>query len=416
MVNGAVRGARHSGVMQPFLPYGRQSIDEDDIAAVVEAMRSDYLAHGPRVVVFEQAFAARVGAKEAVACSSGTAALHLALLALDVGPGDVCVVPAMTFLSTATAALMCGAQVRFADVHPHSGLMTPETLAEAMAAGPKGSSCVKAVLPVHLGGRLCEMESIALIARAVGASIVEDACHAVGGTDAYGHPVGACPSSDAACFSFHPVKTLAAGEGGMATLNDPERAARMRRLRNHGVTHDPTMMSEAVSFDADGARNPWSYEQVELGFNYRMDEMSAALGASQLKKLDQFVARRVALADLYDAALADLAPLVRPAQSQREGGAGAPGWHLYQVLIDFETAGVSRADVIRRLHTAGIAAQVHYIPLYRQPVFKAGCADMSLPGAEAFYGQVLALPLFPAMALTDVARVVEDLRLALKRR
>ena len=404
MVNGAVRRARQSGRMQPFLPYGRQWIDEDDIAAVVEAMRSDYLAHGPRVGGFEQAFAARVGAKEAVACSSGTAALHLALAALDMGPSDVCVVPAITFLSTATAALMRGAEVRFADVDPASGLMTPETLADALAQGQ-----AKVVLPVHLGGRLCEMESLALLARGAGARIVEDACHAVGGTDAYGHPVGACPSSDAACFSFHPVKTLAAGEGGMVSLNDPERAARMRRLRNHGVTHDPAMMTEAVSFDADGARNPWSYEQGELGFNYRMDELSAALGVSQLGKLDRFVARRAALADLYDAALADLAPLVRPAPR----AAGLPGWHLYQALIDFEAVGVSRAEVIRRLHAAGVAAQVHYIPLYRQPVFKARYGEMSLPGAEAFYAQALALPLFPAMADGDVGRVVEALAKAI---
>ena len=399
MVNGAVRLGAQSGPMQPFLPYGRQWIDEDDIAAVVEAMRSDFLAHGPRVGAFETAFAEAVGAKEAVACSSGTAALHLALLALDVGPGDVCFVPAVTFLSTATAALMCGAEVRFADVDPGSGLMTAETLAAAMGEGP-----VKVVLPVHLGGRLGDMAGIALVARAAGAMIVEDACHALGGADGCGHQVGSSASSDAACFSLHPVKTLAAGEGGMIALNDPERAARMRRLRNHGVTHDPAMMSEDVSFDADGARNPWSYEQVELGFNYRMDEMSAALGASQLGKLTRFVARRGALADLYDARLAALAPVVRPVP-RGPGAPGAPGWHLYQVLVDFEAAGVSRAEVIRRLNAAGVAAQVHYIPLYRQPVFRQRYGETRLPGAEAFYARVLALPLFPAMTDEDVERV-----------
>ncbi len=386
--------------MQPFLPYGRQWIDEDDIAAVVEVLRSDFLAHGPKVGSFEAAFAKATGAGEAVACSSGTAALHLALAALDVRPGDVCLVPAITFLSTATVALMCGAEVRFADVDPDSGLMTAETLAAAMGGGP-----VKVVLPVHLGGRLCDMAGIAPIARAAGALIVEDACHAIGGADAFEHPVGSCSLSDAACFSLHPVKTLAAGEGGMATLNDSARAGRMRRLRNHGVTHDPALMGEPGSLDANGARNPWSYEQIELGFNYRMDEMSAALGASQLGKLERFVARRAALADLYDARLASLAPVVRPVPR----GPGAPGWHLYQVLIDFEAVGASRAEVIRRLHAAGMAAQVHYIPLYRQPVFRKRYGEMRLPGAEAFYASVVALPLFPAMAGEDVDRVVRAL-------
>ena len=388
----------------PPLPYGRQLIEDDDIEAVVAVLRSDFLAHGPRVAAFEQAFAEAVGAREAVVCSSGTAALHLALAGLDVGPGDLCVVPAITFLSTATAALMCGAEVAFADVDPVTGLMTPGTLAEALAGRR-----AKVVLPVHLGGRLCDTSGLALIARAAGAAVVEDACHAVGGADRFGAPVGACHASDAACFSFHPVKTLAAGEGGMVTLNDPERAARLRRLRNHGVTHDPVMMTEPGSLDAQGARNPWSYEQVELGWNYRLDEMSAALGLSQLGKLARFTARRAELAVLYDAALEPLAPVVRAIKR----GEGRPGLHLCQVLIDFEAAGVSRAEVMRRMAAAGVSTQVHYIPLYRQPFLKARCGEVRLPDAEAFYASALALPLFPAMADGDVARVVEALVVAL---
>jgi len=381
----------------PPLPYGRQWIEEDDVAAVVAALRSDMIAHGPRVTGFEQAFAAAVGAREAVACASGTAALHLALASLDVGPGDVCVVPAITFLSTATAARFCGAEVAFADVDPETGLMTPETLEAALAKAGRA----KAVLPVHLGGRLCDMEGIADVAARAGALVVEDASHAVGGVDAAGAPVGACARSAAATFSFHPVKTLAAGEGGMVALNDPERAGRMRRLRNHGVTHDPALMVEAGSLDDAGARNPWAYEQVELGFNYRMNELEAALGLSQLGKLSRFVARRRVLADLYLCALSPLAPLVRPVPL----GQGAPGLHLFQVLIDFEAAGVSRAEVMRRLAAEGIATQVHYIPLYRQPYFKDRYGEMRLAGAEAFYARVLALPLFPAMADSDVERV-----------
>ena len=388
--------------MQP-LPYGRQWIEDDDIAAVVDVLRSDWLAHGPRVAEFERAFAEAVGAKEAVACSSGTAALHLALAGLDVGPGDLCIVPAITFLSTATAALMCGAEVRFADVDPDTGLMTPDTLAKAI-----GGDRVKAVLPVHLGGRIAETVELALVARAAGAVVVEDACHAVGGIDGSGSAVGSCHASEAACFSFHPVKTLAAGEGGMVTLNDPELAARLRRFRNHGVTHDPAMMTERGSRDAEGMRNPWSYEQVELGFNYRMDEMSAALGLSQLAKLGRFVDRRTCLANLYDKALAPLAPVVRPV-ARRQGEA----LHLYQVLIDFEATATDRATLIRGMAEHGVQTQVHYIPLYRQPVLKARCGATSLPGAEAFYARVLALPLFPAMGDGDVGRVVAALASAL---
>jgi UDP-4-amino-4,6-dideoxy-N-acetyl-beta-L-altrosamine transaminase len=387
------------------LPYGRQWIEEDDIAAVTAALRSDVIAHGPRVAAFERAFADAMGAKAAVACSSGTAALHLALAALDVGPGDVCAAPAITFLATATAARLCGAEAVFTDVDPDTGLMTADTLSATL----KRDWRTKAVLPVHLGGRLCDMAAIAEVAGKAGAMLVEDACHAVGGVDADGVAIGACAHSAAATYSFHPVKTLAAGEGGMVALNDLQRAERMRRLRNHGVTHEAALMTEAGSLDDDGARNPWSYEQLELGFNYRMNELEAALGQSQLTKLSRFVTRRVALAALYSERLRPLEPIVRPVSS----GPGSTALHLFQVLIDFKGAGVSRADVMRRLSAEGIATQVHYIPLYRQPYFKARYGEMRLPGAEAFYARVLALPLFAAMADADVDRVAEALGRAL---
>jgi UDP-4-amino-4,6-dideoxy-N-acetyl-beta-L-altrosamine transaminase len=390
------------------LPYGRQWIDEDDVAAVVAALRSDIIAHGPRVVAFEQAFAEKVGAMEAVACSSGTAALHLALAALDVAPGDVCIVPAITFLSTATAARFGGAEVVFADVDPQSGLMTPKTLEAALAHAARP---VKAALPVHLGGRLCDTAGIERVCLEHNITVVEDASHAVGGVDASGAFVGGCAHSAAATFSFHPVKTLAAGEGGMATLNDGARAARMRRLRNHGVTHDAALMTEPESLDDDGTRKPWVYEQIELGFNYRMNELEAALGLSQLGKLDRFVARRRALADRYEALLSPMAPLVKPAPL----GTGEPGLHLFSVLIDFEAAGVRRAEVMRRLSADGVGTQVHYIPLYRQPYLKARYGEMRLPGAETYYTKVMALPLFPAMRDGDVDRVVDALAQALHR-
>jgi UDP-4-amino-4,6-dideoxy-N-acetyl-beta-L-altrosamine transaminase len=390
-----------------FLPYGRHAVDEADIAAVVEALRSDWLAHGPRVGKFEQAFAAAVGSSQAVGCSSGTAALHLALAGLDVGEGDLCIVPAMTFLATATAARFCGAEVAFADVDPETGLMTTETLARAMKASRRP---VSAVLPVHLGGRLCDMRALSGLARTAGAVVVEDGCHALGGHHPQGDPVGACAWSDAACFSLHPVKTLAAGEAGMVSLNDPARAERLRRLRNHGVAKDSALLTDpALSCDAQGEPNPWSYEQIELGFNYRMNEMEAALGLSQLGKLQAFAARRRFLSEAYDAALENLAPLVRPVA--RGGGQLAP--HLYQVLIDFEAVSRSRSEVMRALAGRGIGSQVHYIPLYRQPYFRARYGEQRLEGAEAFYDRVLALPLFPAMADGDVGRVAEALKQAL---
>ncbi len=397
------------GAADPPLPYGRHAIDESDIAAVTAVLRSGQLAHGPRVGDFEQALASAVGAAEAAACSSGTAALHLALAALDVGPGSVCIAPAVTFLATATAARLCGADVVFADVDPASGLMTAETLAEALRRAP---GPVRAVLPVHLGGRICDMESIAAAAADVGAAVVEDACHALGGVDLDGRGVGACVHSDAAVFSFHPVKTIAAGEGGAVLTNDPGRAARVRRLANHAVTKDPALICDGeLSLDEAGGLNPWSYEQIELGLNYRMNEMEAALGLSQLSRLALFVRRRRALSSLYDLALEPLSPAVRIVRG-RPGDRPAP--HLLQVLIDFDRLGVGRGEVMRRLKAESVGSQVHYIPVYRQPYFRARYGEQRLDGAERFYRQVLALPLFPAMRDEDVARCCAALARALE--
>lgn len=393
-----------AGKSEPFLPYGRQAIDEADIAAVVRVLRSDRLAHGPTVGAFESALAQATGAAAAAACSSGTAALHLALASLDIGPGDVCIAPAITFLATATAVRFCGAEVVFADVDPQTGLMTAETLRGAL---DRAGASARAVLPVHLGGRICAMDEIEPVARAAGLFIVEDACHALGGRDSAGEPVGACSRSDAAVFSFHPVKTITTGEGGMVTTPDPERARRIRRLANHGVVRERELIqSPALSLDQDGAVNPWSYEQPELGFNYRMNELEAALGLSQLGKLERFVRRRRGLAALYDLALEPFAPVLTSVSTppgQR------PALHLYQVSVDFERLGVGRAGVMRRMAERGVGTQVHYIPVYRQPYFAARYGEQGLEGAEAFYDRVLALPLFPAMRSQDISRVTAAL-------
>jgi UDP-4-amino-4,6-dideoxy-N-acetyl-beta-L-altrosamine transaminase len=389
--------------MSDILPYGRHLIEADDVAAVVAVLTGGQLAQGPRVAAFEQALAARTGAAHAVASSSGTAALHLALAALDVGPGDLCVVPAITFLSTATAPRFCGAEVVFADVDPMTGLMTPQTLRVALQGAP---GPVKTALPVHLGGRLCDMAGLAAVASEFGVSLVEDAAHALGSVRG-AERAGGCAHSAASCFSFHPVKTIACGEGGAVTTNDPALAGRMSRLRNHGVTHDPALMADAdLSLDESGARHPWSYEQLELGFNYRMTDLEAALGLSQLGKLDRFVSRRLDLAQLYDQLLAPLGPVLQPIAV---GADETPSLHLYAVRIDFEALGVSRDRVMRGLLARGVGTQVHYIPVYRQPYFAARTGPLRLAGAEAYYAQVLALPLFPAMSDEDAQRVAAAL-------
>lgn len=393
------------------LPYGRHLIEEDDIAAVVAVLRSDSLAQGPRVAEFEQRFAETVGARHAVACSSGTAALHLALAGLDVAPADVCIVPALSFLSTATAVRYCGAEVIFADVDADTGLLTPETLDAAFAIA--GSRTVKAVLPVHLGGRLCDTFALETIAKAHGADLVEDACHALGSRSPANGSAGECRHAHAATFSFHPVKTVACGEGGMVATGDPALADRMRRLRNHGVTREAALMTDPeLSLDAAGAPNPWSYEQAELGFNARMTDLEAALGISQLGKLDRFVEARAGLARRYDELLAPLAPFVRPVAVP---AGDRTSLHLYQVLVDWNQLGVGRADVMRALAARGVGAQVHYIPINRQPYFAQRYGALRLSGAEDFYARVLALPLFPAMTMADVERVALELAAALGR-
>jgi len=377
-----------------FLPYGRQTIEDDDIAAVAEALRGDFLTTGPTVEAFETAFAAKVGADHAVAVSNGTATLHLAMMALGVGEGDVCIAPSVTFLATANCARYVGAEVVFADVDPDSGLMTPETLAEALdrAAGRR----VKAILPVHLRGDVCDLPGLKALADARGAALVEDAPHALGsiGTfDGLAHPVGDGAYSSFASFSFHPVKTLATGEGGMLTTNDAPLADRARRLRSHGMVRT-----------AGG--DPWWYEMPELGFNYRIPDVLCALGLSQLDKLDRFVARRRELTALYARLLPERAPKARLASSPSHS---TPALHLLTVLVDFEGLGLTRRAVVEALKAKGVGTQVHYIPVHRQPYYvnRQGLAD--LPGADAWYARCLPLPLYPAMTDGDVERVADAL-------
>lgn len=394
------------GARARFLPYGRQEIDASDLAAVAEALQGEFLTTGPIVERFEAAIRSATGAAHAVVCSNGTAALHLAVKALGIGPGDVAVVPSITFVATANCVRFEGADVVFADVDPTTGLMTPETLADALDRAPRGR--VRAVLPVHLTGAAADVPALRLLAESVGATVVEDACHALGTVTPWG-PVGSCRASAAACFSFHPVKTVTTGEGGAVATNDAELASRMRRARSHGLERTPDRFTQAGATD-DGAAAPWWYEQTELGFNYRLPDVLCALGLSQIARLDRFTARRAALAARYRMLLEPLAPLVQPPPTP-EGC--EPALHLFAVRIDFAAAGVSRRRVWERLRAAGIGTQVHYIPVHRQPYWRAASGEIRLPGAEAYYHACLSLPLFPAMADDDPDRVVEALREAL---
>ena len=367
----------------PFLPYARQMIDDDDIAAVAEVLRGDFLTTGPAVAAFERKLAGTTGAKHALSCSSGTAALHLAALALGLGPGDKVVVPTVTFLATANAARYVGAEVVFADVSPDTGLMDADHFEQAIK---RGGDTIKAVFPVHLGGQSPEMEKISTIARARNIAVVEDACHALGSTGA-----GACAYSDMAAFSFHPVKTIAMGEGGAVTTNDNALAERLRTLRSHGMVRDPDR------------NQPWVYEMAEIGFNYRASDLHCALGLSQLGKLEQFAARRRDLVALYDRALKPLAPVVMPVECMP----GNPVWHLYIVLIDFASAGMDRAELMNKMGEAGIGSQVHYIPVHSQPYYRERYGACDLPGADNYYARCLSLPLFAGMEDEDVGRVVD---------
>jgi len=385
-------------VRPALLPYGRQTIEDDDVAAVTAALRDDFLTTGPRVEAFEAAFADQVGARHAIACANGTAALHLAMLALGVRDEEVCIVPSITFLATANCARYVGAEVVFADVDPGSGLMTPATLQGAVdrARGRK----IAAVLPVHLRGDIAELPALRRIADEAGAALVEDACHAVGSRMVFDNvPAQAGDNrwGAMACFSFHPVKTLTTGEGGMVTTADPRLAERLRALRSHGMLRPENAES-------------WWYEMPEIGFNYRLPDVLCALGLSQLAKLPRFIERRRALALRYESALAPLAPLVRIAARPPWSD---PALHLMTVLIDFEAAGRARAEVMATLKARGIGSQVHYIPVHRQPYYVARYGPLELPGAEAWYARCLSLPLYPAMTDGDVEQVAQALSEAL---
>lgn len=383
-----------------LIPYGHQHISEADIGAVVEVLRSDFLTQGPAVPAFEQRILEWCGARHAVACNSGTSALHIACLALELGPGDLAWTVPNTFVASANCVRYCGADVDFVDVEPGTWNICIAALEAKLETAAERGRLPKVVIPVDFAGQSCKMDRVRALAARYGFRILEDASHAIGGTYR-GRPVG-CGDADVTVFSFHPVKIVTTAEGGAAVTNDPALAARMRRLRSHGVTRDPQEMERRP----DG---PWYYEMLELGWNYRMTDVQAALGSSQMNRLEEFIVRRRRLAERYDEALAGSGLLL----PQRDPDAQS-SWHLYVVGWPEDAAGKTRLTAFEDLRAAGIGVNVHYIPVHLHPYYRRlGFSSGDYPVAERYYQRALTIPLYFGLGEAEQDRVVEALRGAL---
>ena len=381
-----------------MIPYGRQDIQQSDIDAVLEVLTSDFLTQGPKVPAFEQAVADKVGARHALAVNSATSALHIACLALGLGEGDWLWTTPVTFVASANCGLYCGAKVDFVDIDPRTYNLCPQALEAKLEQADKEGRLPKVVVAVHLCGQPCDMQALHALSQRYGFKLIEDASHAIGGQYQNDY-IGNGRYSDITVFSFHPVKIITTAEGGMAMTNDDTLAERMNLLRSHGVTRDPALMTH----EADG---PWYYQQVDLGFNYRMTELQAALGVSQMARLDDYVARRNALADRYDDLLAEL-PVTIPWQHPDSYS----GRHLYVIRLDLERITTRHRQVFESLREQGIGVNLHYIPVHTQPYYQQmGFQQGDFPLAEAYYAEAISLPMFPTMSEAEQDQVIMALK------
>lgn len=385
-----------------MIPYGRQDITQTDIDAVVGVLQSDFLTQGPMVPRFEQSVAQHVGASHALAVNSATSALHIACLALGLGPGDRLWTTPVTFVASANCGLYCGADVGFVDIDPRTYNLCPKALERKLEQAEREGKLPKVVVPVHLCGQPCDMQSIHALAQRYGFKVIEDASHAIGGKY-QGEFIGNCRYSDITVFSFHPVKIITTAEGGMALTNDAELANRMALLRSHGITRDPAQMTH----EADG---PWYYQQIDLGFNYRMTELQAALGVTQMERLDHYIARRHQLARRYDDLLASL-PVTTPWQHPDSYS----GLHLYVIRLQLEKIGKTHRQVFEALRELGIGVNLHYIPVHTQPYYqRMGFRHGDFPEAESYYAEAISLPMFQTMSEAQQDEVVAAVRKAVE--
>lgn len=383
-----------------MIPYGRQEITQQDIDAVVAVLRSDFLTQGPQVPRFEQKLAAYCGVTHAVAVNSATSALHIACLALGLGEGDLLWTTPITFVASANCALYCGASVDFVDIDPETFNLDPQKLQAKLELASAANALPKVVVAVHMCGQPCDMRRIRELGQEYGVAIIEDASHAIGARYR-DEPVGNCRYSDITVFSFHPVKIVTTAEGGATLTNRADLADKMNLLRSHGITRDPKLMTKVP----DG---PWYYEQVDLGFNYRMTELQAALGISQMDRLDEYVARRHQIAKCYDEQLADL-----PLRSQVRANYAA--LHLYVIRLNLKEIKKSHNDVFIAMRERCIGVNLHYIPVHTQPYYQAmGFANGDFPEAERYYSEAISLPIYPSLTDADLFKVVGALKEAIQ--
>jgi UDP-4-amino-4,6-dideoxy-N-acetyl-beta-L-altrosamine transaminase len=385
-----------------MIPYGRQDINQTDIDSVVNVLQSDFLTQGPQIPLFESKIAEYCGAGYGVAVNSATSALHVACMALNLGKDDYLWTSPNTFVASANCGLYCGAKVDFVDINPLTYNLSPEELEKKLIQAKQDNKLPKIVIPVHFAGQSCDMRKIHALSQEYGFSIIEDASHAIGGKY-LDQPIGGCQYSDITIFSFHPVKIITTAEGGLATTNNEELMIRMQLFRSHGVTRDPTLMTKR-------SEGGWYYQQIDLGFNYRMTELQAALGTSQMQRIDEFISKRHILLERYNSLLCNLA-ITRPYQDKDSYSA----LHLYPIQIDMGINTKSREKIFNELRNKGIGVNVHYIPVHTQPYYQQfGFSGGDFPISEGYYSKAISLPIYHGMKFSEQDLIVDKLAIILK--